>query len=54
MKTIVKVPKSVKRMLATMDKTARSHYLKLFVEAIAQDATRSKRMPANIPANDND
>lgn len=45
MKSVVKLPKSIKRLLATMDKQARSHYLKVYVEAIAQDATRSRKAP---------
>lgn len=45
MKSVVKLPKSIKRLLATMDKQARHHYLKLYVAAIAQDTSRSKRAP---------
>ena len=52
MKATVKLPKSVKRMLATMDRPARQAFLKLFVEAVAQDASRSRRTPVNLP-NDN-
>ncbi len=52
MKTIVKVPKSIKRLLATMEKSTASVYLKLFTEAIAQDAGRSRRLPKQDHAND--
>ena len=43
MKTIVKLPKSVKRLLATLDRNTRSNYLRLYLAAIAQDAGRSRK-----------
>lgn len=52
MKSVVKLPKSIKRLLATMDKQARSHYLRLYVAAIAQDTGRSRKVPMSNVGDD--
>ena len=54
MKSVVKLPKSIKRLLATMDRNTRNNYLRLYVTAIAQDAGRSRKVAMPNSKDDQD